>query len=82
MEAYLQAFVNFNLNDCARLFLMTEFAYKNAKNVSTSYTPFKLNCVYYPHIFYKEEETPDPYSKLKTAEKLSSDLRELMIICQ
>ena len=34
MEAYLQAFVNFEQNDQARLLLMVEFAYNNAKNTN------------------------------------------------
>ena len=44
MEAYLQAFVNFEQNNWARLLLIAEFAYNNAKNASTSFTPFELNC--------------------------------------
>ena len=44
MEAYLQAFVNFEQNNWARLLTMAEFAYNNAKNASTGYTPFELNC--------------------------------------
>ena len=59
---------------------MAEFAYNNAKNISTSYTFFKLNCRYYPHIFYKEDL--DPCSKLKTVEKLFFELQNLMAICQ
>ena len=50
MEAYLQAFVNFEQNDWAGLLSMAEFAYNNAKNATTSHTPFKLNCGYYPRI--------------------------------
>ena len=48
MEAYLWIFVNFEQNDWARLLPMAEFAYNNAKNPSTGYTSFKLNCGYYP----------------------------------
>ena len=61
---------------------MAKFAYNNAKNASTGYTPFELNCRYYPHISYKEKETFNLCSKSKTAEKLSSKLRELMIVSQ
>ena len=50
MEAYLRAFVNFEQNDWARLLPMAEFAYNNAKNASTGYTPFKLNCGYHPRM--------------------------------
>ena len=80
MEAYLRAFVNFEQNNWAQLLPMAEFAYNNAKNASTGYTPFELNCGYHPHVFYKEEEILDPCSKSKTAEELSSKLRKLMIV--
>ena len=82
MEAYFQAFVNFEQNDWARLFPMAEFAYNNAKNASTSYTAFELNCKYHFRVFYKEEEILDLHFKSKTTEKLSSKLQKLMIICQ
>ena len=44
MEAYLQAFVNFEQNDWGKILPMAEFAHNNAKNASTGYTPFELNC--------------------------------------
>ena len=59
---------------------MAEFAYNNAKNASTGFTPFELNCGYHPRVFY--EEDLDPRSKSRTAEELSSELRELMTVCQ
>ena len=59
---------------------MAEFAYNNAKNASTNHTSFELNCGYHPWVSYKEDL--DPCSKLKTAEKLSSKLRNLMAVCQ
>ena len=80
MEAYLRAFVNFEQNDWARLLPMEEFAYNNAKNASTSHTPFELNCGYHPRVSY--EEDLDPRSKSKTAEELSSELQNLMAVCQ
>ena len=79
IEAYLRVFVNFKQNDLVRLLPMAEFAYNNAKNASTSYTPFKLNCRYHFYISYKEDF--DPRSKLKTAEKLSFKFWELITIC-
>lgn len=33
---------------------MSEFVYKNAKNASTDYTLFELNCKYYSQVLYKE----------------------------
>ena len=72
IEAYLQAFVNFKQNDWARLLLMAKFAYNNAKDASTGYTPFELNCGYHPRVSY--EEVFDPRSKSRTAKELSSKL--------
>ena len=82
MEAYLQAFVNFEQNDWARLLPIAEFAYNNAKNASTGYTSFKLNCGYHLCVSYKEKEILNPCSKSKTVEELFSELRKLMIVCQ
>ena len=72
IEAYLRAFVDFEQNNWARLLLMAEFAYNNAKNVSTDHTPFELNCGYYLCVSF--EEDTDPLSKSKTADKLSTEL--------
>ena len=80
MEAYLQAFVNFEQNDWAQLLPMAEFAYNNAKNTSTGFIPFELNCGYHPWVSYKEDL--DPHSKLRTAEELFFELQELMTVCQ
>ena len=80
MEAYLQVFVNFEQNDWARLLLMAGFTYNNAKNASTGFTLFELNCKY--HLWVSYEEDLDPCSKSRTAEELSSKLRELMTVCQ
>ena len=59
---------------------MAEFAYNNAKNANISHMPFKLNCGYYPCVFF--EENTNPCFQLKTAKELSSKLRELIIIYQ
>lgn len=59
---------------------MAKFIYNNAKNTSTSHTPFKLNYGYHPRVFYKEDV--DPRSKSKSAKKPSTELRKLMIIFQ
>ena len=80
MEAYLRAFVNFEQNDWARLLPMTEFAYNNAKNASNGYTPFELNYGYHPRMSYKEDI--DSRSQSKSADELSVELRELMIVCR
>ena len=59
---------------------MAELAYNNAKNASTGHMPFKLNCGYHPWMLYKEDV--DPRSQSKSADKLSAELRELMIVYQ
>ena len=80
MEAYLQAFINYEQNGWVRLLLMTKFAYNNAKNANTDHILFELNCGYYSWVSYKEDL--DSCSKSKTAEKLSFKLRNLMAVCQ
>ena len=55
------------------------FAYNNAKNVSTSYTSFELNCGYHPKIFF--EEDIDPRLRSYFANKLVEELKELMEVC-
>ena len=57
---------------------MAEFAYKNANNASTNHTPFEFNYGYYLRISYKEDV--DPRFQSKSADKLSVELRELMIV--
>ena len=59
---------------------MAEFAYNNAKNASFGHTPFELNCGYHPRMSYKEDV--DPCSKSKSADKLLTELRELIIVCR
>ena len=80
MEAYLRAFINFKQNDWARLLPMAKFAYNNAKNASTGHTPFELNCGYHSRMSYEKEV--DPRSKSKSVDELSTELRELMFVCQ
>ena len=76
MEAYLRAFVNYKLDNWAKLLPIAEFAYNNTKHASTGYTPFELNCGYHPRVFYKEDV--DPNSKSKAADELIKELRNLM----
>ncbi len=59
---------------------MAEFAYNNVKNASNGHTPFKLNCGYYPRLFF--EEDVDPYSKSRSTNKRVGELRELMEVCR
>ena len=55
---------------------MAEFAYNNAKYVSTRYTSFELNCGYHSRVFY--EENVDPRSRCKAPDELTEELRNLM----
>ena len=59
---------------------MAEFSYNNTKNTSTGHILFKLNCKYYPCVFY--EEDLDSYLKSRTTEKLSFELWELITVYQ
>ena len=59
---------------------MAEFAYNNAKNASTRHTFFELNYGYYPQVSF--EENVNPYSKSKSADELSAELKDLMTICR
>ena len=58
---------------------MAEFAYNNAKNLTTGYTPFKLNYDYYPKVLFKKNL--NLYFKSYFADKLAKELRELIEIC-
>ena len=80
MEIYLRVFMNWEQNNLARLLPIAEFTYHNAKNTSTSYTPFKLNCGYHPWVFFKDNV--DPYSRSCSTNKLAKKIRELIDICQ
>ena len=42
--------------------------------------PFELNCGYHPRMLYEEEV--DPHSQSKSADELSAELKELMIVYQ
>lgn len=78
IETYLQAFDNFKQDDQVKLLPIVKFAYNNAKNVSTSYTFFKLNCGYHSWMSY--ENNINSCSKSKSANKLLIELRKLIII--
>ena len=55
---------------------MAEFVYNNAKHASMGYTPFELNCRYYPCVSYKEDI--NPYSRFKAANELTKKLKNLI----
>lgn len=59
---------------------MAEFAYNNAKNISTSHTPFELNYGSYPENFY--ENNVDPHFQSKSANEMAIKLQEQMMICK
>ncbi len=58
---------------------MAEFAYNNAKNASTSHTPFKLNCGYHPIVSF--EADIDPCLRSRSANELVEELREIIKVC-
>ena len=78
IEAYLKAFINYEQDNWARLLLIAEFVYNNAKLPSMGYTPFELNCRQHPCISYKEDI--NPRSRFKAADELTQKLRNLMVI--
>lgn len=78
-EAYFQAFVNFEQYNRAKLLLMTKMVYNNAKNRSTNNTLLELDYGYHLWILYKDNV--DSYFKLKPEDKLSAEVRKLMILC-
>ena len=80
MEVQFQFFVNFEQNDWARLLPMAKFAYNNAQNASSGYTYFELNYGYNVKMSYKDNV--NLCSKFKSADKLSIELKELMIVCR
>ena len=57
---------------------MSEFAYNNAKNTNTGYTPFELNYSFYPIVSY--EKDVDPRSKSKTVDQLATELQTLISV--
>ena len=80
METYLRAFVNYKKDNWARLLLIAEFAYNNAKYARMVYTSFKLNCGYHSRVSYKKDI--DPCSRSKAVDKLTKELRNLIGACR
>ena len=63
----------------AKLLLVVEFTYNNAKNTSTGHTLFELNCSYHPQVSF--EEDINPRSESRSTDELANELRELIEIC-
>ena len=80
MKVYLRVFINYKQNNWARLVLIAEFAYNNAKHASIEYMPFEPNCKYHSYVSY--EEDINPYSKSKAADELTKKLKYLMAVCR
>ena len=78
MEAYIRAFVNFEQDNWAEFLPMAEFAYNNVKNTSMGYTPFELNCGFYPPASYHKDV--NLCSRSKSVNKLANELRKLMTV--
>ncbi len=79
IEAYLQAFVNWEKDNWAKLLPMVKFVYNNAKNATISHTSFKINYGYHLRVSFKEDV--DPRSRSRSANELAEELRELMEVC-
>ena len=58
---------------------MAEFAYTNAKNISTGHTPFELNCDYHPKVLFDKDV--NFCLKSCSVDELAEKLRKLMEIC-
>lgn len=56
------------------------FTYNNAKNLNINYLIFELNCIYYSYISY--QKNVNSCFEFKSAKKLLTKLKNLMIICQ
>ena len=80
MKGYLQAFIIFEQNDWAKLLSMAKFASNNTKNTNTSHMLFKLNCNYHPCVSF--QENTNFCFRSKTVDKLSTELQELITVCQ
>ena len=59
---------------------MVKFTYNNTKNTSSGHTLFELNYGYHPQMSYNEKF--DLRSKSNSADELSAELRELIIVRQ
>ena len=79
IEAYLQAFINFQQNNQTQRLLITKFTYNNTKNASIGYMSFELNCKY--HLYVSDEKYLNFCSKLKSIKELFFKLQKLIIIC-
>lgn len=60
------------------LLLIAEFAYNNTKNASTGHISFKLNCKYYPRVFF--EDKTNLCLKSCFANEIVEELKELIDI--
>lgn len=58
--------------------LIAKFAYNNIKNISTSYTLFKLNFGIYFWVSYKKNINPQ--FKFKVVDKLATELKKLSAV--
>ncbi len=64
IEAYLQAFDNFEQNDWAKLLLMAEFAYNNVNNTSTGHIPLNWTAISSPESPIKKTLISTPNQNL------------------
>ena len=77
VEKYLQAFVNFEQNNCVKLLPIAKFAFNNTLNTNNGYNPHAKPRY---HLWVFNEESTNLRFKSQIANKLSAKLKKLMII--
>lgn len=80
MEQYLRAFVCWEQDDWVQWLPTAEFANNNAKNSTTSMSPFEANLGYSPRMSWDEEI--DPKSRSCAAVDSAKHLFTLMGMCK
>lgn len=80
MEVYFWAFIIYEKNNWARLFLIIKFTYNNIKKASIGYIYFELNCNNYSCVLYKKDI--DPKLNSKSIDQLVIKLKVFMTICK
>ena len=76
MKAYLRAYSRFEQDDWVQWLPMSEFAYNNSRQASTTTSPFEALLGYHPRMSY--EDNRDPQSKSRTADENAAALQDLM----
>lgn len=78
IKAYCRVFINYQQDNQVQLLLIAEFTFNNTNNASTGHMLFELNYKYRVLVFY--EKNVNPCFQSKSAKKLATKLKELMIV--